>query len=369
MITVKAPEQYWSEPDILSKSGPLIAPFGKTALIIAGKKALQAVKPQLLDSLQESGVSYSIVEFGGKVTSQEIETYTQTALEQLANVIIGVGGGKVLDISKAVGGKLGIPVVAVPTVAATCASWAAVSILYDELGRSSSYVLNQRSPVLVLADTRILASAPKRYLASGIGDTLVKWYETVVNSNDTPDGLDIRIATQTAKLALDRLHVYALQAYEAAGIGEVTPALQEAVDAVIVLAGLAGTVQGTTARAAIAHSIHNSLTYIPQTSSTLHGEKVTFGLLTQIVLEAREDDEIQRLATLLHKLGLPITLQELGIDEDPARIAVEIAKGVHLREDATRGLPFEVNESLLAQAILQADQWGHRIIQEAYAKS
>lgn len=142
------------------KSGALIAPLGTRLLIIAVNKARNAVRPIFLESLEQAGVAYSIVEFGGKV----------------------------LDLSKAVGGKLGIPVVAVPTIAATCASWAAVSILYDDLGRFSGYIPNKRSPSLVLADTRVLATAPKRYLASGIGDTIVKWYETVVNLCDDPDG-------------------------------------------------------------------------------------------------------------------------------------------------------------------------------------
>ncbi|MFC5452373.1 iron-containing alcohol dehydrogenase family protein [Paenibacillus aestuarii] len=368
MINIKAPEQYWNEPDILLKSGSLIAPYGKKALIIAGQKALKAASHTFLDSLDQAGITFTIAEFSGKVTEEEIEVYTATAAEQQADVIIGVGGGKVLDVSKAVGGKLRIPVVAVPTVAATCASWAAVSILYDDLGRSSGHILNERSPVLVLADTRVLASAPKRYLASGIGDAIVKWYETVVNLSDDPDGLDIRIATQTGKLALERLRVHALQAYDTAGSGRVTPALTETIDAVIALAGLAGTVQGLTARAAIAHAIHNSLTFIPQTGGTLHGEKVAFGLLTQAVLERRAEQEINELALWLHKLGLPITLAELGISQDPAVIAIQIAKGVRLREGAAKGLSFDVNESLLAQAIRQADQWGQRIIQKGYAK-
>jgi glycerol dehydrogenase-like iron-containing ADH family enzyme len=369
MISVKAPSNYWNKPGILPKSGPLIAAFGKKALIIAGRRALEAVKPSFISSLEDSGVSYSILEFGGKVTTGEIEIFTKAAAKEQADVIIGVGGGKVLDISKTVGGELGIPVVAVPTIAATCASWAAVTVLYDDQGRCSGYILNARSPELVLADTNVLASAPKRYLASGIGDTIVKWYETVVNINEEPNGLDIRIATQTAKLALDRLNLYALQAYQSAGTGEVTPAFIETVDAVIALAGLAGTLQGSTARAAIAHSIHNSLTQFPETMNTLHGEKVAFGLLTQVVLEERAEDEVNRLAILLHKLGLPITLKELGIDQDPASIAVEIAKGVQLREGSTEGLSFKINEGILAQAIQKADLWGHRIIQEAYSKT
>ncbi|MEK8126528.1 iron-containing alcohol dehydrogenase family protein [Paenibacillus filicis] len=367
MISIKAPEQYWNEPDLLLKSGALIAPLGQRAFLIAGDKALNAVHPTLLESLDQAGIAYEIAPFGGKVTLPEIEEYTAKASVYQAEIIIGVGGGKVLDLTKAIGDKLRLPVVSVPTVAATCASWAAVSILYDDLGRSSGYQPNRRSPALVLADTRVLASAPKRYLASGIGDTIVKWYETVVNLSDDPDGLDIRIATQTAKLALERLRLHALQAYEAAGTGQVTHALTETIDSVIVLAGLAGTIQGSTSRAAIAHAIHNSLTFLPQTAGTLHGEKVAFGLLTQVVLESRAEEEIRELALWLHKLNLPITLEALGIFQDPASAALEIAKGVQLRDGATKSLSFEVSESLLAEAIQRADGWGRRIIEAGYA--
>ncbi|OXM86765.1 iron-containing alcohol dehydrogenase family protein [Paenibacillus rigui] len=369
MITIKSPKKYWNEPGVLSKSGPLIAEIGRRALIIAGNKALEAVKPSFLISLEEAGLSYSIAPYGGKVTTEDIEQFAETATEYQADVIIGVGGGKVLDLSKAVGGRRSLPVVAVPTIAATCASWAAVTVVYDQQGRSSRYLLNDRSPELLFADTGVLASAPKRFLASGIGDTIVKWYEIGVNNNDAPDGLDVRLGTQIGKLALDRLRVHALDAYQAAGTGEVTPALQETVDAIIVLAGLAGTVQGTTARAGIAHSIHNSLTHIPETGTTLHGEKVAYGLLTQVILEGRPVEEIDELALWLHKLGLPITLKELGIEQDPAAVAADIARRVKLPEGSSQGLSFEVHEGAIALAIQKADEWGTRIIHEAYSKS
>ncbi|UKS28797.1 iron-containing alcohol dehydrogenase family protein [Paenibacillus sp. HWE-109] len=369
MISFKAPNQYWNESHILAKGGALIAPLGQKALIIAGKQALEAISSSsFLLGLQESGITYSIALFSGKVTTTEIQTYRNIAADKEVDVIIGIGGGKSLDISKAVADHLGIPVVAVPTIAATCASWAALSVLYDELGRSSSYRLLKQSPSLVLADLQVLVAAPKRYLASGIGDTLVKWYETVVNHNEEPDGLDIRISIQIAKLALERLQIYAKSAYEAAGTGEVTPAFKEAVDAVIVLAGLAGSAQGNTPRAGIAHGIHNSLTFLPETKDTLHGEKVAFGLLTQVVLEKRAEDEIHRLASLLHQLQLPITLKELGIEQPSAEVAATIAQGVQLREEAISHLSFAVNETLLAQAIQTADQWGQRIAQENYVQ-
>ncbi len=36
--------------------------------------------------------------------------------------MIGVGGGALLDTAKAVARRLGLPVVAIPTIAATCAA-------------------------------------------------------------------------------------------------------------------------------------------------------------------------------------------------------------------------------------------------------
>ncbi|WP_164716396.1 iron-containing alcohol dehydrogenase family protein [Paenibacillus whitsoniae] len=366
MVAIKAPAQYFNEPGILAKSGELIAPYGKKALIITGHKALHTVRTQLLLSLQQAGVEYAISQFEGKVTTEEIATYTSEAIAHQAELLIGIGGGKALDITKVVGEKLRLPVVAVPTIAATCASWAALSVIYDDQGRSSGYLGLTSSPVLVLADTQILVEAPRRYLAAGIGDTIVKWYETVVNVNDEPEGLDIRISTQISKLALDRLHTYALQAIQTAGTGTITPAFKEAVDAVIVLAGLAGTVQGGTARAGIAHSLDSSLTHFPQTSGTLHGERVAFGLLTQTVLEKRPAEEIERLARLLISLKLPVTLKQLGFEDLPATVAPLIAAGVPLRVEAIRNLSFEVTPSLLHEAILQTDQLGLNILQGTY---
>lgn len=368
MVHIRTPERYYQEPDLLARSGSLIAPLGRNALLIGGVKALKAARAALLSSLDNEGISYEILEFGGKVTEKEIEGFTAAALDRKPEVLIGVGGGKALDLTKAVGGRLRLPVVAVPTVAATCASWAAVSVLYDDQGRSSSYLLNDRSPALVLADARILAAAPRRYLASGIGDTIVKWYETSVNLSDGPEGLDIRISTDTAKLALERLRRFSLDAYDTAGTGQVTPAFTETVDAVIALAGLAGSIQGATARAAVAHSIHNSLTYLPETAGTLHGEKVAFGLLAQVILQGSTEPDIRRLALWLHQLGLPVTLKQLGIHRAPSAAAAEIASRVQIPEQAAAGLSFGVHPSLIAQAIEQADQWGYRIQLEAFAE-
>lgn len=368
MFAVKAPDQYWNEPDILFKSGPWIAAIGKKALIITGKTALRVVESSLIESLENSEVAYVIAEFSGSCTLEERELYSRKAIEHQAELVIGIGGGKALDLSKAVGDQLNLPVVTVPTVAATCAAWSALTVLYDDQGRSSGYLPLKQAPVLVLADTTIIAAAPKRYLAAGIGDTLVKWYETVVNIRNEASELDLRFSVQTAKLAFDVLHQHALEAYELAGNGEVTPAITETVDAIILLAGLVGSVVGTSPRIGIAHSLHDSLTQNLLTNNALHGERVAFGLLTQVVLENRPADEVEQLAGYLHRFKLPITLKELGIEQDIPKAALDIAKGSQLVERAPQGLPFTITEETISQAIQKANRIGHEIIQATLSK-
>lgn len=369
MFTVNAPLYYQNQPDILENSAERIKTIGKRAFVVSGSKSHSLVKPLLLDRLANVNVSYEIGLFAGQCTAEEIDSYAQQAGEQNSDFIIGIGGGKALDLSKAVGDKLEIPVVTVPTVPATCAAWSALTILYDDEGRVTGNLRLNRSPVLLLSDTRILASAPKRYLAAGIGDTLVKWYETAINISGKPGELGLRTGVETAKLALDVLHRNALEAYAAAGTGEVTPAFVEATDAILILAGLSGSivdVSDSSSYVALAHAIHNSLTQLPDTHGTLHGEKVAFGLLAHVILENKTDEEVIDLAVLLRKLGLPLTLRELGITGNAAEYAERIARGVGI-ESAAEILPFAANVPALTEAILKADQLGRELHQKSAA--
>ncbi|WP_226002868.1 iron-containing alcohol dehydrogenase family protein [Paenibacillus sp. BJ-4] len=367
MITVKAPLVYWNEPDVLKRSGEKVASLGQHALIITGKAALQVVRDDLLNALEQAGVSYKIQLFQGQCTSSEIITFVQTAKQAKVDLIIGIDGGKTLDLSKAVAEKAGLPIVTVPTIAATCAAWSALTVLYDDNGRAAGYLPLLRSPDLVLADTHILATAPRRYLAAGIGDTLVKWHEFAVNLSGNAQSLALRSSVATAQLALDILEEHAQAVYEAAGTDTIPayiiPAFQDVLDSIIVLAGLVGSVQDGSVHAAIAHGLHDSLTQFPETHHSLHGEKVAFGLFVQWVLEGKSDSELHERALQLHRLGLPVSLSDLGIQSEPEQIASRIAQGLALREGAADHLAFVVTPEPVATAIIRADAIGHTVRQ------
>ncbi len=367
MVTVKAPAAYYNEPGLLKRSGEYIHTLGSHALIIGGHTALSITEEALQASLIAAGIRVEIKTFAGQCTVEEIGAYTAIAKQLQVDIIIAVGGGKVLDLSKAVAEDAGLPIVTIPTIPATCAAWSALTVLYDERGQAAGYRPLLHSPALVLADTDLLAQAPPRYLAAGIGDTLVKWYEFAVNLSGNAGSVALRSSVATARLALDILERHATTVYKEAGQPGYEPdaAFTEVTDAIIWLAGLVGSIQDGSVHAAIAHGLHDSLTRIEETHDRLHGEKVAFGLLTQWVLEGKSGVELERLASWLHELDLPITLDQLGITADVQPSAVSIAEGLVLREGAAAQLNFAVTTEAVQAAIIQANELGQTLRQRS----
>lgn len=360
MINIKTPRSYINKPNIIKLAGEYVKKIGKHALVVGGKTALSVVGEELLNSLKEADISYVVREFQGYPTYNVIEEISSLAGDIKADVIIGVGGGRVLDTIKAVGEKSNIPVVTVPTIGATCAAWSALTVIYDESGKATGYSLLETSPELILADTKVIAEAPVRYLNAGIADTIVKWYEFAPYEEKDYNDLSLRIGLNTSKFALEILEKSAFIAARDSEEKKVTEALSEVVDSIIVLAGLVGSITSGNYRAALAHAVHNSLTSLPDTHDSLHGEKVIFGLIVQFILEGKEQEEIDKLVSFLNGLNLPVTLDQLGIKEDINNKVSEVAKGVELTTKAIEKLSFKVNVELIEKAIIQADKIGKK---------
>ena len=358
MITIKTPNQYINEPNILKSAGKYISKLGKHALIVGGRTALSVVGKEFLDSLKNSDISYVIKEFKGYPTLNAIEEIYLLATEIKADVIIGVGGGRVLDTVKSAGEKSDLAVVTIPTIGATCAAWSALTVLYDDTGKETGYRILETSPKLILADTKIIADAPVRYLNAGVADTIVKWYEFAPYAERDYDDFSLRIGLNTSKLALEILERSAVKAAEDSENKKITEAVTEVVNSIIVLAGLVGSINAGKYRAALAHAIHNSVTAIPDAHKSLHGEKVIFGLIVQFILEDKPQKEIDKLISFLNALNLPVTLEQLGIKEDVANNISKIASGVELSAEALEKLNFKVSSELIEAAIKKANEFG-----------
>ncbi|MDI4645260.1 iron-containing alcohol dehydrogenase family protein [Cohnella hashimotonis] len=360
MIEIKTPAQYWNRAGALGEAAPWAPYAGKNAVVIAGHTAWRSVSEGLLGRFYDDGIAFAYYPFEGRCTAQKIDVYADKTTAFGAEFVVGAGGGSALDLSKAVGQRLGLPVVTIPTVPATCAAWSALIVLYDDAGRFVGRRPLTRSPALVLADADLLAAAPLRYLSAGIADSVVLWYASRINVSYGKYGrIDGHIGWHTSLLALEILKREAVAVYREAQKDKTHPAFPDVIDAIFLLAGLVGSIGGNGKRAAFAHAIHDALTWFPETKGTLHGEKVAFGLIAQLALEG-QFEEAAFWAGFYLQLELPVTLAELGFIGATSDLAARIAANVPFDADTAEGLAFPVSERLLAEAIVQADIIGRR---------
>lgn len=88
-------------------------------------------------------------------------------------VILGVGGGKVLDVAKYAGFVGKIPYICVPTTLSNDSLASPVSVL-GTVGDARK-TLQCRIPTGIVVDVNVIMGAPKEQLQSGIGDTISKY--------------------------------------------------------------------------------------------------------------------------------------------------------------------------------------------------
>ncbi|QWA09424.1 iron-containing alcohol dehydrogenase family protein [Sodalis ligni] len=356
MIVVKAPQNYLNEPGLIARIGDYVAPISRDkVMIITSPKAWLATQRAVEASFAPHGIQYQRYFLQGECTAATIAAFTEQAAAEDIRLIIGIGGGKVLDTAKGIaesGGRL--PLITVPTVAATCAAWSPISVLYTEAGAHLNSMPLQRTPEWVLVDSQIIAQTPVRYLKAGIVDALAKWYEFEPYLRQDDSSLSLILKAQAAKLALDIFEQLGEQAVADNQARQVTPALIKVVDAVIALAGMANSMRDEITRIGVAHGIHNSITRQPDLHGFLHGELVGFGLVIQSLLDTTGSPSRARLLNLLKAFSTPLTLRELGVTESVARRAAQIAQGVQIAPAIAARLPFALNAERIEQALLSA---------------
>lgn len=288
----------------------------------------------------------------------EISRISDMLKQSGCDMIAGVGGGKIHDTAKAAGYYTGLPVLIVPTIASTDAPCSALSVIYTDEGVFEKYLFLPSSPNVVLVDTDIVSKAPARLLVSGMGDALATYFEARAckqsNADNCVGGKCTQAAMALAELCYDTLMEYGLNAAIAADEKVCTKAVENIIEANTYLSGIGFESGGL----AGAHAIHNGLTAIEATHKMYHGEKVAFGTLVQLVLENADSEEIEEVVEFCQAVGLPTTLEELGIKEVKPEEIMEVAKLAAAEGDTLSNMPFEVTPEDVYAAILAADAIG-----------
>lgn len=174
---IASPSRYVQGKGELSRLYQHVSNLGKKMFIIvseSGKKRVEGLVAKSLDGTEGSAVYFI---FGGECSKNEIKRIQSAYRTAGCDLIVGIGGGKILDAAKASAYYEGCPVIIAPTAASTDAPCSALSVLYTDSGVFEEYLFLPSSPNMVLVDTEIVSKAPARLLVSGIGDALATYFE------------------------------------------------------------------------------------------------------------------------------------------------------------------------------------------------
>lgn len=353
-----APARYVQGPGVINDIGAHVALLGNRALVIGGKTSLSVTRDAVETSMVPHDIIVSFELFGGECSAREIERLKGIAKTGEANIIVGVGGGKVIDSAKAVAHHLELPLAIVPTIAATDSPCSALSVIYTDHGVFESYLVLPRNPNLVLVDTAIIARSPVRLLVSGMGDALATFFEADAcrqsSARNLPGGYSTATALSLAKLCYEILFEYGYAAKLAAEKGVPSAALEKVVEANTLLSGIGFESSGL----ACAHAVHDGLTVLEETHAMYHGEKVAIGTITQIVMENRSRAEIEQVLSFCLQVGLPVTLADINVKEVTREKMLKVAQAACEEGGIMHNMPFPVDPEMVYNAMLAADAIG-----------
>jgi len=232
------------------------------------------------------------------------------------DAVVGIGGGRTLDVAKYAAGLAGLPMVAVATNLAHDGLASPVASLTSR-GRKGSYGVP--TPLAVLVDLDYVRASPPRQIRSGVGDALsnlsaiADWELAARERGEPVDGLAVAFARSAGESLLHRTGGLDSDAF--------LTTLAEA----LVLSGLAMAVAGSSRPCSGAcHEISHAMNALYPDLAT-HGEQVALGALYASYLRASvlgAADLFAPLSDAVARYGLPRTPAELGLSEDQFVAAV-----------------------------------------------
>ncbi|MDT2601967.1 glycerol dehydrogenase [Enterococcus hulanensis] len=277
-----------------------ILAFGQKGLLVTDQFVYQMVGERLLEELTVQG---------GQITKWLVEE-ERTAAD--FDYVIALGGGRAIDLGKALAFETSSCCIVVPTSASTDAPTSRISVKYQD-GYFAKYDYYAQSPDLVLVDTAILIESPVHFLTAGIADGLSTSIEArTVRENsgvNTLGAAPTLAAEAIAEKCREVLFEHAEAAVEANKRHEITPAFEAVVEANTLLSGIGFESGGLS----IAHALHNAMVSLwGREIKGSHGQIIALTTLQQLQIEGREE-ELRKYRTLFERLNLPITYEALSI--------------------------------------------------------
>jgi glycerol-1-phosphate dehydrogenase [NAD(P)+] len=280
---------------------------GERAIIVADSFTRKIAGETVSGILSDAGYDINLIEVEG-INRENIEVVKEAAAEDKAEFVLGVGGGTIIDTGKIAAFELSIPFISVPTIASHDGIASPRASLKDK-DRGNPSSIQTHAPLAIVADTKIIAAAPYRFIAAGCGD-LVANYTSVKDwqlahrlRNAEYSSYAAALSEMTANMAMENVKEIKKQDEQSAW----------AVVKGLVSSGVAISIAGSSAPASGSeHKFSHALDMIAERPA-LHGEQCGVGTIMMTHLYG---ENWQRIRDVLKEIGAPTTAKELGIKDE-----------------------------------------------------
>ena len=306
------------------------------AVIYFGNGLIEMFGYEVMESLKKEGVT--VLEYR-ELDSVRMEDIIELAfsIDSKTQVIVGIGGGKVIDAAKYAAYLRKLPFLSVPTSSSSDGfSSASVSLLVN--GRRTS--VPARMAYGIIVDTAVIRSAPVKFIYSGIGDMVAKitaLYDWVYEDQNGYTELN-DFAMMIAKKAVNSFVRTPFESIQDDLF------LKELLDS-LAMSGIANEIAGgSSPTSGSEHLISHALDKMLETPQ-LHGIQV--GIATYIMSRV-QDHRYKRVNTVFTQTGFWDYVATLDLNREDYEKAIDMAPSIkphrhtYLHEEKYRELAKEI---------------------------
>lgn len=302
---IQLPREIHTGAGVIENTGSICRDlmFEGKVLVVTGPNTLKIGGERVIESLQNE--EFSVETLIIDKASEDVVLQVQDMARDVS-VVLGVGGGKVIDSAKLASTRNGIQFISVPTAASHDGIASPRASIRNEKGSVS---LEAQAPIGVIADTEIISKAPFKLLAAGCGD-IVSNYTAVLDwklayrlLNEYYSDSASALSLMTAKMTLESADAIKEGLIESAAL----------VVKALISSGMAISIAGTSRPASGSeHKFSHALDIIAP-KPALHGEQCGVGTIMMMYLHGGDWKFIR---DTLKTIKAPTTAYEMGIESE-----------------------------------------------------
>ncbi len=283
--------------------------------LISGNNVKKIVQRKIEKSLSGSKIKY-IWHLAKTIDRKSLNEIENKVRQSKSDLVVGIGGGRSVDIAKMIGFNIDKPFISIPT----SASHDGIASPFVSVKGARPHSLVATAPLGVFVDVDIIKKAPRRLLASGCGDLIAKitavrdWQLGRDKTGEYYGRYSADLALMSAKILMESSTDFSKKGLNA----------REIVEALI-SAGVASCIAGSSRPCSGAEHLFSHALDKLEPGVGLHGEKCGIGA---IMIAKLQGQDWKKIVKTLKSVGAPTTAKEIGLKSKTLAKALTIAQSL-----------------------------------------